>query len=209
METVRILSGKQISRDYIAQALELDRISYDDIYQLDVDTCVGFYEKNSDIYIMAVDESGERVIGYINFSPVIRSLYTSLASGQVVDTVVTGPQIPKYRRNRCYWAYFSSIVVHPDFRQHGIATRMLMAWSELVCRLAKEKDIYFHSVVADAVSSVGEHILGEIGFTLQKSSSHQSKIMTVDFFSEEVSPSKFNRDILEAYRMKKQEKGDA
>ena len=205
MEPIVICTGRQISRDYIEQALKLDRIVYDDIYQLDIETCMGFYLKNPDIYIMAVEQDTQKVVGYINFSPVTRKLYAALVSGTVIDTVVTGGQIPRYRRNRCYRGYFSSIVVHPEYRRQGIAAKMLMCWSDLVCRLAREKNIWFRSIAADAVNSAGENILSEIGFSLLKDSNHGSRIMTADFFSDGIVPSGFNREILRIYHLKKAE----
>ena len=205
MEPIVICTGRQISRDYIEQALKLDRIVYDDIYQLDIETCMGFHRKNPDIYIMAVEQDTQKVVGYINFSPVNRKLYAALASGKVIDTVVTGEQIPRYRRNRYYRGCFSSIVVHPEYRCQGIGTKMLMCWSDLVCRLAREKNIYFRSIAADAVTGAGESILQEMGFSLLRESGHGSGIMTVDYFSDDIVPSGFNREILRIYHQKKAE----
>ena len=51
----------------------LDRISYDDLYQLQFDTCCDYFKKNNEIYIMAQDEGSDSIIGYINYSPVKKS----------------------------------------------------------------------------------------------------------------------------------------
>ena len=59
MESFSILAGTQINREMISEAIHLDRISYDDVYQLQIDICYDYFEKNNDIYIMTLDnESG-------------------------------------------------------------------------------------------------------------------------------------------------------
>ena len=147
MKSFSILAGNKINREMISEAIQLDRLSYDDVYQLQVDTCFDYFEKNNDIYIMAVDNESGRVIGYINYSPIKEEVYSELSSGSVIDTVITGDDVLPYEDGACYWGYFSSIVVHPDYRQHGIATQMLLYWSDLVSLLATKRSIYFKGIV--------------------------------------------------------------
>lgn len=71
----------------ISEAIQLDRMSYDDIYQLQAETCYDYFEKNSDIYIMALEEKSDHVIGYTNFSPIKESVYKELIFGNTIDTV--------------------------------------------------------------------------------------------------------------------------
>lgn len=207
MKSFSILAGNKINREMISEAIQLDRISYDDVYQLQEDTCFDYFEKNHDIYIMAVENESGHVIGYINFSPVKESVFSELVSGSVLDTVITGDDVLPYEDGACYWGYFSSIVVHPEYRQHGIATQMLLYWSDLVFRLANKRSIYFKEIVADAVSDVGVYLLSEIGFSFARPSMHESKIMTLNFFSEAIVLSKFNNKVWEAYREHKEGDG--
>ena len=142
MKSFSILAGTQVNREMISQAIQLDRISYDDVYQLQVDTCYDYFEKNKDIYIMALDNESDHVIGYINFSPIKESVFTKLISGNMIDTIITGDDVLPYNDGCFYWGYFSSIVVHPAYRQHGVATQMLFYWSNLVLRLVLENTYY-------------------------------------------------------------------
>ena len=77
----------------------------------------------------------------------------------MIDTIITGDDVLPYHDGCFYWGYFSSIVVRPDYRQHGVATQMLFYWLNLIFRLATERNIYFKKIVADAVSNVGTHLL--------------------------------------------------
>lgn len=200
MKSFNILTGNKINREMISEAIQLDRLSYENVYQLQVDTCFDYFDKNNDIYIMAVDNKSGHVIGYINYSPIKEEVYSELASGSVIDTIITGDDVLPYEDGVCYWGYFSSIVVHPEYRQHGIATQMLLYWSDLVFRLAKNRSIYFKGIVADAVSDAGVRLLSEIGFSFVRTSMHESKIMTLNLFSEDIVQSKFNDKLLTAYR---------
>lgn len=195
-----ILSGNEIQYGMISEAIQLDRVSYDDVYQLQVDTCLDYFEKNKDIYIMAVNPESDTVVGYVNFSPIRKSIYEDIVSGRVVDTVITGDDVLPYEDESCYWGYFSSIVVHPKYRQQGIATQMLRYWSDLVFRLANSRSIYFKGIAADAVSDIGAYLLSKIGFSFVRQSTHETRIMTLNLFSEDVQQSMFNEKMLTVYR---------
>ena len=199
--------GNRINHKMINEAIQLDRISYDDIYQLPVETCYDFFAANSDIYIMALDDESDDVIGYINFSPVKKSVFNQMVSGSAIDTVITGDDILPYRDGDVYWGYFSSIVVHPAYRCHGIATQMLLNWADLVYRLASEHNIYFKRIVADAVSDVGAHLLAEIGFSLIRLSEHKSKIMTLDLVRRNYFHPKFSDKLLSIHKKYEEKAG--
>ena len=96
MKKYSILSGDKIQYRMISEAIQLDRVSYDDVYQLQVDTCLDYFEKNKDIYIMAVNPESGTVVGYVNFSPIRGSVYADIVSGSVVDTVITGDDVLPY-----------------------------------------------------------------------------------------------------------------
>ncbi len=197
---INIIQGTEVTINHIAQALELDRISYGEIYQLQLNTCLDYFNANPEIYIMAIEKETDKVIGYINFSPITEDMYNLLSSGQVVDTILDARDILSYTKGSVLWGYFSSIVVHPDYRQHGVATEMLFCWSDLIIRLATENSIYFKKIVADAVSDVGAHLLSEMGFSFVRPSKHESKIMTLDLFEKNTIDSKFSEKLLTVYQ---------
>lgn len=77
---------------------------------------------------------------------------------------------------------------------------MLLYWSEFVLRLANSRSIYFKGIVADAVSDIGAYLLSKIGFSFVRQSTHKTRIMTLNLFSEDVQRSMFNEKILTVYR---------
>lgn len=208
MSLFSILAGKQITYEMIYEAIQLDRISYDDIYQLQVETCYDYFERNNDIYIMALDNGSGHIIGYINFSPVKEDVFKNLISGNVIDPIISGDDLLPYLDGNFYYGYFSSIVVHPNYRHHGVATQMLQHWSKLVFRLAAEHDVYFSKIVADAVSNVGVHLLSKLGFSFIRSSTHESKIMTLDLFESHKFNPKFSKKLTAVNKKYSEKKGE-
>ena len=204
---IEILSAYEVTKEDIAQALELDRISYDEVYYLDVETCLAYHKKNPLIYIMLKDTSRNRVVGYVNFSPVTKETFDLILSGKVIDTVIQDKDIEAYTNNHPYWGYMSSIVVHPDYRQKGYAKIMLRKLSDLVCELAEKCGIFFHGIVADAVSDAGYHLLYNMGLEQMQASSHDTRIMYVNPFSEHVRESCYNKAILSSYKQEGQKNG--
>lgn len=202
---IKIVAGKEISYDMISQALQLDRISYEDIYQLELNTCYEFFDKNPDIYIMAIDEMTQKVVGYINYSPVTERIAKLMIDGEIIDSTFTKDDIVAYQDGKTCHGYFSSIVVHPAYRRHGIATKMLWHWVELVCYLANERRIYFREVIADAVSDAGMHLLTKMGFSEINPSQHNSRIMSLNLFSEKLVGIELTERILDVYSKREKE----
>ena len=200
MIMIEILQTDKITKEHIAQALELDRISYDEIYHLDLETCEAYFRKNPLIYIMANDTAAKKIIGYINFSPLTEATYSRILSGQVIDTVIRGNDIVEYSDKQACWGYLSSVVVHPDYRQRGYARLLLSKLSELLCKLAEERGIFFKGIVADAVSDAGYRLLYHMGFEQVKSSAHDTRIMCFDPFSDPVRITDFNKRVLSIYQ---------
>lgn len=200
LEKICLISQSEVQKDHIEQALNLDRISYNDTYHLSLNTCLSYFDKNNQIYIMALDETKTAVLGYINFSPVTEKMYKKIKSGHVIDTVIKSSDIVSYVDGVDCWGYMSSIVVHPDHRNRGIAKRMLMLLQKQICILAMEHNIFFKSIIADAVSDLGAYILTEIGYMKIKTSNHDTKIMELNLFNESTVKTEYNKEMIDIYR---------
>lgn len=171
----RLIFGREITADNIRAALDIDYLSYDDIYHLDLERCIGYHQKNPYIYIMALDEN-DNVIGYINFSPVNDKIYEVMRSGTSVDTIITADDIMEYEAGKAYSVYCSSICVHPDHRNSGVAKLMISGLEALISQL-DQSDVVIKRMVADAVTDLGFKILLDQGFSYVGMSEHGSKIM--------------------------------
>ncbi len=170
-----ILQGTSVTPEHIAELLQLDYAIYDDLYHIEPGICIGYHKKNPDIYIVALKEN--KVVGYINFSPISDNAYERIRRGEV-DTFLTADDILEYRPGKEYSVYFSSICVHPEYQHKGIAGIMLDRLHKLVESL-EARDIHIKRIVADACTRSGENIAKNNGFSLVAGSNHGSKIMEV------------------------------
>ena len=168
-----ILQGTSVTPEHIAELLQLDYAIYDDIYHIEPGICIGYHKKNPYIYIVALKEN--KVVGYINFSPISDTAYEKIRGGEV-DTFLTADDIMEYHSGNNYSVYFSSICVHPKYQHKGIGGIMLNRLYRLVGSL-EARDVHITRIVSDACSNSGENILKHNGFSLITDSDHSSKIM--------------------------------
>lgn len=178
MSEIKYISGKEISCYNIFQALQLDKMVYDNQYFLELSTCINYYKANPYIYFMALNSS-ENVIGYINFSPITYEMFKQIKSGNVIDTAIGREEIITYDRNQTVYGYFSSIVVHPSYRNRGIGTELINMVFKFLRDIALRDNVFFEEIVADAVSADGENFLKKIGFSKEINSTHNSQIMVL------------------------------
>lgn len=206
MADIYIKSGNQITKQDVFDAIELDRKSYNEIYYVNIEQCLAWFDTNCDIYIMAFSKKTNSLVGYINFSPVTKEFYDDMCNGKIVDTSIKDTDVLPYVDNKEYYAYFSSIIVSQEHRRKGIARTMLEALSNFIVELADHRNIYFKGIVGDAISDGGRHLLTSYGLKILKTSSHNTTIMIGDFFDKDIMVTKYNKDIVAAYRRHKNEK---
>lgn len=175
MKRFRLIYGKEVKKNDIKEALELDYICYEEKYYLDLEACLRYYDKNPWIYFMALDDSNS-VIGYINLSHISKEKYEELRSGNEMDTSIVADDLVEYQNGQDCYLYFSSIYVHPEWRQQGVA-RTLLAQTDKFMRKLALNNIGINGIIADAVSEVGKQILLRRGFEVVCESDHQSIIM--------------------------------
>ena len=206
MDRISYVYGVDVTKKQICEALELDRLVYEEQYYLEEDTCLEYHCKNPFIYFMALNEEG-KVIGYINFSPICEEIYQKLQTGEVIDTVVRAQDLCVYLSGQRLYGYFSSIVVHPAYRRQGIATERSRRVLQFLEQLACEQDILFYSILADAVSETGEHLLCRIGFRKKVNSMHHSKIMIFEPLSAQCTKTEWNGTLIECYKQRSEKYG--
>ena len=83
---ISIITGKQVTLEDIAQAVCLDALVYEDIYHVDATRCEEWFAVNPDIYVMAKDNKSDKIIAYVNISPVTDECYNRIKRGDFIDT---------------------------------------------------------------------------------------------------------------------------
>ncbi|MBO8423574.1 MAG: GNAT family N-acetyltransferase [Firmicutes bacterium] len=176
---MKLIEGKEVTTEHVLGALELDKTVYSREYWLSESVCKAFAVRNPDIYTMLLDEETGRIAAYLNVSPVSRGFYDSLASGHYVDTVIKAEDIETPQTNGENLLYFSSIVVHPNYRRRGLAKQLLRRYGEKLADYGA-KGVFFDSVIADAVSPSGEKLCRALGLKNIRSSEHGSSLFERD-----------------------------
>lgn len=197
---LHIIAGRQITGRDIYAAAYLDRETYEEEYFLTVETCTGYIEKNPFIYTMAVDDESGRIIAYLNFSPVTETMYETIRSGEVLDTVITPADIVPYVPDSEIYAYMSSIVVAEVYRGQGIALALFRHFFRFLSEYTNENRIIIRRIVADTVTESGYRIAEKMGFDFVRDSNHDSKIMDFDVNRADIPVTEWNEDLLKIYR---------
>ena len=175
---ISIITGRQITRQDIQQAIELDLLVYDDVYHVDTTQCEEWFRVNPDIYVMAKDVDTNKVIAYVNISPVTDECYDKIKNGDFIDTGITADMILSYDMPFPYSLYFSSIVIHPDYQNTDVFMKILNAIINKFVYLG-EHEVYIKRMIADAVTHNGEKFCKLFGMKKLKGSNHDSTLYEI------------------------------
>lgn len=173
-----IITGKEVTRGDIAEAVALDTLAYDDIYQVDTTLCEEWFKVNPDIYIMAKDNVTGSVVAYVNVSPVTDECYKRIKNGDFIDTGITADMILSYDMPFPYSLYFSSIVIHPDYQNTEVFMEMFNAIVDKFITLG-EHEVFIRRMIADAVTKNGEKFCTLFGMKKVKGSNHDSALYEI------------------------------
>ncbi len=205
MDRYTIIEGEAVEWQDIAEALELDKLVYDEEYYVSLEQCMEWYERNNKIYTMIRDNHSGKIIAYVNISPVTEEYYEKIKSGTFIDTYLPADAIVSYDLPDIYDVYFSSIVVHPDYQNSIIFQKLFMAITEKFNKLGKE-EILVKRMVADAVSDKGVKFCKLFGMKQVVNSSHESKIYEVTMLPPEFRISSTpTKELFDYYNLKYKE----
>ena len=175
---ISIITGRQVTNQDIREAVALDMLVYDDIYHVDTSQCEEWFNVNPDIYIMAKDNRTNRVIAYVNVSPVTDECYDRIKNGDFIDTGITADMLLSYDMPFPYSVYFSSIVIHPDYQNTEVFMQLFNAIvKKFIC--LGEHEVYVKRILADAVTKNGEKFCKLFGMNKVKGSNHESTLYEI------------------------------
>lgn len=170
-----IYVGRKVTPDMIYQAVGIDQCVYNEVFQGIYETCLSWWKKNPAIYVMIEDNESHSIVGYINAMPLSNRYYHRIRSGETIDVDIPEDEIETYDFPDTYKLYISSVAIHPNFHNTSAFKTLYDAFVVHLLKLY-EREIYFSSIVADAVTNVGEKMCKYIGLTHTTDSNHGSKI---------------------------------
>lgn len=188
----------QITMDMIEQALRLDRKYYPTQYWLSMEQCRGYFAKNDRIYTMLVDDG--RVVGYLNFSPIVERKYNEIASGKCLDTTIMPDDIETYRAGNAYYAYLSSVVIDEQYRGRGYANLFIKSLSDQIVSLYRQ-NIYIRRIVADVLNDGGEKVATNFGLQKAIRTENNSVIYQAELIPTcRLNSTPYNRELVALYK---------
>ena len=110
--------------------------------------------------------------------PLKREQYYVIRSGKFIDTGTTPEMISTYDSKSPNLIYFSSIVIHPEYRGIKVFKRLMDAITTKFVELS-ENGIFIQKMLADAVSPSGEKFCRLLGMEKICDSDHGSAIYEV------------------------------
>ena len=186
---LKLVSGTEVTEKDLKEALLLDRMVYDvgDDGQFNIEKCLAWHKINPDIYFVLRDVELDVLVGYMNVAPITESCYNKIATGNILDTSIDEDSVLPYDFPGLYHLNFTSIVVNSLYRSSGVVLQLMNAVVSKLIELSKQ-EIYFKSMIADAVTPEGEKICRMVGMDMIAGSNHDSKIYTVSLI-----PPKFRK----------------
>ncbi len=180
----QIVAGKEVSEADIEEAVGLDAISYPECYRGETTTCVNWSRANPDIYVMLRDTQTQKIVAYINAMPVTDECYEMIRNGAFIDVDISPEMILTYDMPCPYCLYFSSVVIHPDFRNSGLFKYLFNAILSRFLELGSN-DVFIKKMLADAVSPEGEKFCKLFGMKKLDISEHGSSLYEVSMIPPE------------------------
>lgn len=182
-ERYEIVYGPYTSEKDIDDAIELDSVTYEEIYRGKRETCISWSKVNPYIYFFVKDKALNKVVAYINIMPVSEDRYNKLRDDEFNDVDIPETDVISYDMPGFYNLYFSSVVIEEKYRGKGILNFLLRFIVEYFSYLA-EHDIFFKKMIACPVTDQGIHFCKLFNM---KPISENSSIFEVSIF-----PSEFN-----------------
>ncbi len=194
-DSIKIISS-DINKKMIQEALLLDKKYYPPEYHLSLAQCLGYFEKNNQIYIML--ENNNHVMGYLNFSPITEEKYNEIASGNCIDTTIRSDDICQYEPNHIYSAYLSSIVIEENYRNLGYGNLLLKILAKKIIDLFDEK-IYFKRIIADVLNDAGRALAINFGLQEKRGTNNNSILFETVLIPIKMNKTIYNESIIDKY----------
>ena len=153
----KILTGKEIGFSDIKDAVELDKKVYSKEFRGDFLTCIEWHNKNSFIYFMVKDMKIGHVIAYINIMPVSLDCYEKIKHMEILDINISSDMLLNYLDSNHYFVYFSSIVIHPEYRNTNVIICLFKSVLDYFIGL-NDQGIVIEKIFANAITYKGRKL---------------------------------------------------
>ena len=159
----KILTGEGINEDFLEKIMEVDRECYAKEYVGELANMQVRYRKNKQSFVCVMD--GDLVAGYINFFPVVDSLWEDIVDTgmHIRDDDITADEVVEFCKGEDHNLYILSVVIREQYRgkkqgQKPVVKILTDAFIDYLNKL--QSDGYaINAIAATAVSDGGKKFL--------------------------------------------------
>ena len=203
-----LMRPDEITPKDIQEVLDLESEVYNESGQQDLDLCLKFFAVNPNIYLFFKDLNTGKIIANIDISPISDECYEKMRSGHLLDKNITPDMVLSYDMPSLYNIYFSSIVIHKNYRNTNLFLFMFNSVVEMFIQLG-QREILARRMIADAVTQEGERFCKLFGMKKVKESDHESTLYEVSLIPPEFKPtSRPTKELYDYYKQKYEENKD-
>lgn len=155
----KILTGLDFDTDFLPRIMDLDRVVYSDEYVGVLENMVARYEKNRDSFVCIMDETHDKLAGYINFFPCEEELYRDIRYHTTVirDDDISPDEVALYSEEENH-LFVISIAVSEEYRDSDAIVVLTDAWNRHLVELVRQ-GYPITDICAIAVSEDGQKAL--------------------------------------------------
>lgn len=166
----QILWGENFAPDFLEKIMEIDRVVYKSEYVGELSKMQARYKRNPRTFVCVMD--GERVAGYINFFPVVQTLWDEITETgmKIRDDDIRPDELADYEKGKdaVNRLFIISIAVHPDYQKDKKTVIALTdGWIAYLNKL-REEGIPITAIAATAVSPDGMKFLSSRLFCMTR-----------------------------------------
>lgn len=135
-----------------------------------------WYQRNN-LTCIGVRTSDNVIIASVNVLPLKKDVFDNIYENRMNEADVVYGQIEKYKNNKSYYIYISSISIDKKYRNNYKVITTLLKGCISLFNLLIERNIRIEKVMADASTIHGEKICRKLlGMDYIRNTSHESKI---------------------------------
>lgn len=175
MKKIIYISGKKY-KNKVKECIALDKIVYEDKYVGNEEFYLKSFEVREDNFTFAIDTETGSLAGYVLCTPMDKTVYDHMRSGQYIDTeFIKLNDIKDISSNRDNYIYIYSLVVSPDFQGLGVGKGLLSKFFDDIDALCEDYDI--KAVLADTINPKIYNYMSKNGFCPVRNTSHDSMLI--------------------------------
>ena len=168
----KILTGEQLSEDFLEKIMEVDRECYAGEYVGELVNMQARYRANKKSFVCVMD--GDCVAGYINFFPVIDQLWDDIVETgmNIRDDDITPQEVQEFRQGESHNLYLLSVAIREKYRdkkdsETPVVKVLTDAFIEYLNQL-KDAGYGINAIAGTAVSNGGKKFLSNCMFGVHR-----------------------------------------